>query len=66
MRNRNWSDIPRVDVFRRIKANIGQQLVALVSTQAVQPSQQPDSRITVAEYFAEIVQGQGADGPISH
>jgi hypothetical protein len=66
MRNRNWSDIPCVDVFRRIKANIGQQLVALVSTQAVQPSQQPHARITLAEYFAEIVQGQGADGPIFH
>lgn len=41
--------------------------IHLVGTQAVQPSQQPrDSRITLAEYFAEIVEGQGANGPIFH
>jgi hypothetical protein len=45
---------------------VNKRSIHLVSTQSVQRSQQPDARITLAEYFAEIVQGQGPDGAIFH
>lgn len=38
-----------------------------MSTQAVQPLEQSlNNRITLAEYFAEIVRGKGADESIFH
>ena len=41
--------------------------IHLVSTQAVQPPEQPSNdRITSAEYFAEIVRGEGLGASIFH